>query len=65
MGLEDEGIAVRAVLQLMAVGHTGLEPGAIAGSQCLLARVAHEHDLPLHDEDELVLCRMPVPLARP
>src|SRR5262249_43811879 len=62
---EHDRIALRAVLQAMAVGIAGLEARAIAGAQNLFARIGDQHDLAGHHEDEFVLAGMPVALRRP
>src|SRR6185312_6530794 len=51
--------------QVVAVAHAGFEAGAIAGAQRLFAVVGHHHQLTVEDVDELVLCDVPVALARP
>src|SRR5579872_3853269 len=63
--LEHYDIPLGSILQLMAVGCAGLEPGAVARAQRLFARIGHQDDLTLNDVDELVLGGVPVPLARP
>src|SRR5690242_14219563 len=49
----------------MPVRIAGLERGAIAGPQRLLAGVGHQRQLALQHVDQLVLVGVPVPLARP
>src|SRR5579863_755785 len=63
--LEEDGLRVGPVLQMMAVGLARLESGAVARPQHLFARIADQHDLALEDVYELILRRMPVPLAGP
>src|SRR5690606_36534619 len=63
--LQEHRIALRAVLQVMAVGHAGLETNAVPRAKDFLAGVRHEHDLAFEDVDEFVLMRVPMPLTGP
>src|ERR1044071_6177324 len=57
-------VAVRAVLQAVAVAVIGRKAGGVAGPQYLFARVRNEHDLARQHIDELVLPGVPMALAR-
>src|SRR5262249_23226242 len=57
---EIDGVAVRAVDEMMAVGDAGLEAGGVAESERRFALVLDQHDLTLEHEDELVLLLMPM-----
>ncbi len=63
--LQCDGIALRAVLQAMAVRIAGLEPGALAGAQQFGAIIGDERHFAGEDIDEFVLALVPVALARP
>src|SRR5690606_35901990 len=63
--LQQNGLNPRAVLDLVAVGHAGPEPGAVAGPQHRLPLILDQPHLAGDHPDELVLARVPVPLARP
>src|ERR1700680_4894381 len=52
--LEDLRVAVRAVLEAMAVGVSGGKPGCVARAQCFLTMVGHEHYFAGKDVDEFV-----------
>ena len=61
--LEDLRLAVRAVLETMAVAVAGSKPRCVARAQCFLTLVGHEHHFARKDIDEFVFVAMPVPLA--
>jgi hypothetical protein len=63
--LEDDGIAIRAILQMMTVMNSGFESGAIAGPKNLFTRVRDQHELALENIYELIFGGMPMPLAGP
>lgn len=56
---------VRTILQMVSVRHPSLEARAITGAQYFLAGIGDEDDFAGEYVDELVLDRMPVPLAGP
>jgi hypothetical protein len=54
-----------SILEMMAVGYARREAGTVTGSQNLFTSIGHEHDLAVEDVHELILHRVPVPLAGP
>src|SRR5215813_4122883 len=62
--LEIDGVAVRAVDQMMAVGDAGLPAGGVAGPQHDLAAVLDQRDLAFDHVDEFVFLLVPVPQRR-
>src|SRR5579862_8100838 len=63
--LEHRGGFRRFIDQVVPVGIAGLESGAIARTQRLLAAVADEAKLAFNHPNELILVAVPVALARP
>jgi len=63
--LEDDGVPIGSILQMMAVVDAGFEPGAIAGTKNLFPRVRDENEFALEYVHELIFRGMPMPLARP
>src|SRR6267154_586966 len=49
----------------MAVAVSGGKPCCVAGAQCFLTLVGHEHHLAGEDIDEFVFVAVPMTLARP
>src|SRR5690606_26122271 len=62
---QQHGLAITAVLDLVAVGDARLEAGAVAGAQQGFALVLDQHHLAVQHPDELVFRAMPVALAGP
>src|SRR5262245_20415245 len=62
--LDIDGVAARAVDQLVAVGDAGLPASAVARPQHDLAAVLDQRDLAVDHVDELVFLLMPVPQRR-
>src|SRR6516162_5184538 len=58
-------LAVRAVLEAMAVRIVRREPCRIPGAEDLLTIIGYEHDFAGNDIDELVFASVPMTLARP
>jgi hypothetical protein len=56
---------VRAVLQAVAVGVSGWEPGRVASAEAFLPAIGHPHDFAGEYIDELVAARVPMTLAGP
>jgi hypothetical protein len=63
--LEDDGVLVGSILQMMAIMDSGLEAGAISGTENLFSRVRDQHELALEHVHELIFGGMPMPLAGP
>src|ERR1700730_1967072 len=63
--LEYLHVAVRAVLEAMAVRILGGEPCRVARAQYFFTIVGDQHDLPGEHIDELVAAGVPMTLARP
>ena len=62
---QEHPVPLRAVEEMVAVRHAGLEAGGVAGAEDRLALVLDEHELALEHDEELVLALVPVPLRRP
>jgi hypothetical protein len=62
---EDQCPGAGSVLQVMSVGVTGEEAGAIARLQDFLAPFRNEDNLSLQNVDELLRQSVPMPLAGP
>src|SRR5207244_1847067 len=60
--LEDLRVAVRAVLETMAVAVAGSKPRCVARAQCFLTLVGHEHHFARKDIDEFVFVAVPMTL---
>ena len=53
----------RSILQMMAIGSSGLESGTVAGNENLFARVGDQSEFAFHDINEFIFGRMPMPLT--
>ena len=60
--LQKQGVGVGSVLQMVAVGLAGLEPGRVTGAKGLFAIVSRENDLTGQNIDKLVASQVPVAL---
>jgi len=56
-------VALRTVLQMVAIRVTGFEFRSISGAQDFLTIIGHEHDLTLNDINELIGVGVPMALT--
>ena len=63
--LKDGRVALTSVLQMVAVLITSSKPGTVSGTEHFLTIIAHQNNLAVQYEYELIFGLVPMPLARP